>query len=176
MPPFAHWSTISTAKGHKPYFVPYGVSNALGAIGYATTICEIEQQAAQLGFRAGSDRCVPAPAAPAREAGLVVGAAIAMPDTRIVGIDIDAEPARVRADVVTFAREASAVLDAPFDEGAVEVVAGHAGPAYGVSHERHDRGDPACGPAPRRWRSIRSTPARVWRPDRADPSGALAQG
>src|SRR6266498_2093076 len=38
------------AKGHKPYFVPYGVSNALGAVGYATTIAEIETQAARLGF------------------------------------------------------------------------------------------------------------------------------
>src|SRR6201996_6483656 len=26
------------AKGRKPYFVPYGVSNALGAVAYATTI------------------------------------------------------------------------------------------------------------------------------------------
>src|SRR5690349_21242600 len=38
------------AQGRKPYFVPYGVSNALGAIGYATTIAEIEAQAALLGF------------------------------------------------------------------------------------------------------------------------------
>src|SRR5437868_9446537 len=38
------------AKGHKPYFVPYGVSNALGAVRYATAIAEIEAQAAQLGF------------------------------------------------------------------------------------------------------------------------------
>src|SRR5437868_12860223 len=38
------------AKGHKPYFVPYGVSNALGAVAYATTISEIGLQAAQLGF------------------------------------------------------------------------------------------------------------------------------
>src|SRR5450755_3510652 len=38
------------AKGHKPYFVPYGVSNALGAVGYAMTISEIEPQAALLGF------------------------------------------------------------------------------------------------------------------------------
>jgi L-cysteate sulfo-lyase len=58
-----------------------------------------------------------------------------MPTTRIVGIDIDAEPARVRADVVTFAREASNLLEIPFDETSVEVVAGHAGPAYGVPHE-----------------------------------------
>src|SRR6516164_497194 len=37
------------AKGRKPYFVPYGVSNALGAIGYATTIGEIESQSAAQG-------------------------------------------------------------------------------------------------------------------------------
>ena len=52
-----------------------------------------------------------------------------------VGIYIDAEPARVRADVVAFAREASDLLDAPFDDANVEVFAGHAGPAYGVPHE-----------------------------------------
>src|SRR6187455_561438 len=38
------------AKGHKPYFVPYGVSNALGAVAYATTVAEIEAQAARLDF------------------------------------------------------------------------------------------------------------------------------
>src|SRR3954452_18390878 len=37
-------------QGHRPYFVPYGVSNALGAVAYATTISEIEPQAALLGF------------------------------------------------------------------------------------------------------------------------------
>jgi L-cysteate sulfo-lyase len=69
------------------------------------------------------------------QAGLVVGAAVAMPNTAIVGIDIDAEPARVRADVVALAREASTLLDVAFDEATVEVVAGHAGPAYGVPHQ-----------------------------------------
>ncbi len=121
------------AKGHKPYFVPYGVSNALGAVGYATTIAEIEAQAAQLNFAPAA--IVHCTGSAGTQAGLVAGAAVAMPATRIVGIDIDAEPARVRADVVTFAREACDLLDIPFDEAAVEVVAGHAGPAYGVPHE-----------------------------------------
>jgi L-cysteate sulfo-lyase len=58
-----------------------------------------------------------------------------MSGTRIVGIDIDAEPARVRSDVVAFAQEAGKLLGAPFDEAKVEVVAGHAGPSYGVPHE-----------------------------------------
>ena len=72
---------------------------------YATTIAEIEPQAAQLGFTPAA--IVHCTGSAGTQAGLVVGAAVAMPDTRIVGIDIDAEPARVRADVVAFAREAS---------------------------------------------------------------------
>src|SRR5579862_9739520 len=97
------------AKGHKPYFVPYGVSNALGAVGYATTIAEIEQQAKQSGFSPSA--IVHCTGSAGTQAGLVVGASAAMPDTRVVGIDIDAEPARVRADVVKLAREAAGLLD-----------------------------------------------------------------
>jgi L-cysteate sulfo-lyase len=121
------------ARGHRPYFVPYGVSNGLGAVAYATTISEIESQAALLGFTPAA--IVHCTGSGGTQAGLVIGAALAMPTTRIVGIDIDAEPTRVRADVVSFAREASNLLDLPFDEASVEVVAGHAGPAYGVPHE-----------------------------------------
>jgi L-cysteate sulfo-lyase len=121
------------AEGHRPYFVPYGVSNALGAVAYATTIAEIELQAAGLGFAAAA--IVHCTGSAGTQAGLVAGAAVAMPNTRIVGIDIDAEPARVRSDVVAFAREASDLLEAPFDEEMVEVIAGHAGPAYGVPHD-----------------------------------------
>src|SRR5579859_10116 len=120
------------AKGHRPYFVPYGVSNALGAIAYATTIAEIASQASAQGFHPTA--IVHCTGSAGTQAGLIVGASIAMPNTRIVGIDIDAEPDRVRADVVRFAREAANLLNVPFDESAVEVVAGHAGPAYGIPH------------------------------------------
>jgi L-cysteate sulfo-lyase len=121
------------AAGRKPYFVPYGVSNALGAVAYATTISEVEFQAARLGFAPAA--IVHCTGSAGTQAGLVAGAAVAMPKTRIVGIDIDAEPARVRSDVIGFAREASNLLEVPFDEAMVEVVAGHAGPSYGVPHE-----------------------------------------
>ena len=121
------------ASGLRPYFVPYGVSNALGAVAYATTIAEIEQQAALSGFEPSA--IVHCTGSAGTQAGLVVGAAVAMPGTRVVGIDIDAEPARVRADVVALARQAADLLGAGFDEAMVEVVAGHAGPAYGVPHE-----------------------------------------
>ena len=120
------------AKGRKPYFVPYGVSNALGAVAYATTIAEIAQQAALSGFKPSA--IVHCTGSAGTQAGLVAGAAVSMPDTKVIGIDIDAEPARVRTDVVALARQAADLLDADFDEAMVEVIAGHAGPAYGVPH------------------------------------------
>ena len=102
------------AKGQRPYFVPYWVSNALGAVAYATAISEIESQSALLGFAPAA--VVHCTGSAGTQAGLVVGAAVAMPNTRIVGIDIDAEPMRVRADVVAFARDASNLLDRGFGE------------------------------------------------------------
>jgi L-cysteate sulfo-lyase len=119
-------------EGRRPFFVPYGVSNALGAAGYASTIDEIAAQASAAGFEPSA--IVHCTGSAATQAGLVVGASIALRDTRVVGIDIDAEPERVRADVVRFAKGAADLLETPFDETDVEVVAGHAGPAYGVPH------------------------------------------
>jgi L-cysteate sulfo-lyase len=116
------------AEGHKPYVVPYGVSSPLGAMGYASTIAEI----AATGIRPAA--IVHCTGSAGTQAGLVVGAQMAMPQTRIVGIDIDAEPERVHADVLVYAKGAADLLDHAFDPSGVEVVAGHAGPAYGVPH------------------------------------------
>ena len=120
------------AEGRKPYVVPYGVSNPLGAVGYASTIAEIASQSESLGLKPHS--IVHCTGSAGTQAGLVVGAQLAMPGTRIVGIDIDAEPERVHADVLTYAEGAAALLDHTLDPSGVEVVAGHAGPAYGVPH------------------------------------------
>jgi L-cysteate sulfo-lyase len=78
------------AKGRKPYFVPYGVSNILGAIAYATTIGEIDSQATAQGYNPVA--IVHCSGSGGTQAGLIVGASIAMPSVRIVGIDIDANP------------------------------------------------------------------------------------
>ena len=120
-------------RGERPYVVPYGVSSPLGAVGYASAMAEIAEQSAALGFRPAA--IVHASGSAATQAGLVVGAAIALPGMRIVGIDIDAEPERVRTDVATYARAAAGMLDATYRDRDVEVVAGHAGPAYGVPHQ-----------------------------------------
>jgi L-cysteate sulfo-lyase len=121
------------AQGRRTYFVPYGVSNALGAVGYASTIAEIAAQTSAAGFHPSA--IVHCTGSAGTQAGLVVGASIALEGTRVVGIDIDAEPERVRADVVTYAKAAADLLATSFDAADVEVVAGHAGPAYGVPHD-----------------------------------------
>ena len=119
-------------EGRRPYLVPYGVSNPLGAIGYASTIVEVAEQSRALGVRPSA--IVHCTGSAGTQAGLIVGASIAMPDARIVGIDIDAEPERVRTDVIACARAAADLIGTSFDGNDVEVVAGHAGPAYGVPH------------------------------------------
>jgi L-cysteate sulfo-lyase len=121
------------AEGRKPYVVPYGVSNGLGAVAYSETIVEIAAQTQMLGFN--PDAIVHCTGSGGTQAGLVLGASLMLAETRIVGIDIDAEPDRVRDDVIRYGQEAAQLLELEFDENKVEVVAGHAGPAYGVVHE-----------------------------------------
>jgi L-cysteate sulfo-lyase len=121
-----------SAAGRKPYLVPYGVSSPLGAVAYASTVAEIAAQSTALDIQPAA--IVHCSGSAGTQAGLVVGARFCLPRTRVVGIDIDAEPERVRADVLAYGRDAAGLLDSPFDPADVEVVAGHAGPAYGVPH------------------------------------------
>jgi L-cysteate sulfo-lyase len=120
------------AEGRRPYVVPYGVSDGLGAVAYASTAAEIARQAAALGFRPTA--IVHCSGSAGTQAGLVVGASVCLPATRVVGIDIDAEPARVRADVVRYAYTAADMIGVTLEKDLVEVIAGHAGPGYGVPH------------------------------------------
>src|SRR5215468_6268120 len=68
-------------EGHRPYFVPYGVSSPRGAIAYASTIVEIAEQSRALGIRPAA--IVHCAGSGGTQAGLVVGASLAMPGTRI---------------------------------------------------------------------------------------------
>ncbi len=121
------------ADGKRPFLVPYGVSSPLGAVAYATAILEIAEQSRAAGFHPSA--IVHCSGSAGTQAGLVVGASLALDRTRVVGIDIDAEPERVRADVVSYGKGAASLLGTELRETDVEVVAGHAGPAYGVLHQ-----------------------------------------
>lgn len=120
------------AEGRRPYLVPYGVSSGLGAIGYASAAVEIAEQSRAAGFVPAA--IVHCSGSGGTQAGLAVAAAACLPQTRVLGIDVDAEPARVRADVIAYAQDAATLLDLSFADQTIEVIAGHAGPAYGVPH------------------------------------------
>ena len=113
-------------RGRRPYIVPYGVSSPLGAVAYASTVMEIARQSAEAGFTPTA--IVHCSGSGATQAGLAVGALACLPGTRVVGIDIDAEPERVEGDVVKYAQAAARLIAQPFDTRAVEVVAGQGPP------------------------------------------------
>lgn len=121
------------AKGKRPFVVPYGVSSDMGAVGYASAVAEIARQSAEADFNPSA--IVHCSGSGATQSGLVIGAQTALAECQVIGIDIDAEPERVKADVARYAEGGARLLELPFDAAQIEVVAGHAGPAYGVPHD-----------------------------------------
>jgi len=120
------------ASGRRPYFVPYGASDALGALGYARMVLELLDQCAKR--RIVPTYLVHASGSAGTQAGTsAMLCALDLP-LRCIGIDVDAQPERVAADVRRVGREAAGLLGAAADwsDACVEVVAGFAGPGYGV--------------------------------------------
>ena len=116
-------------QGKRPYMVPYGGSSALGACGFAAAAVELARQIATMGCRV--THVVHASGSAGTQAGLAVGLSAVAPAIELIGIDIDAEPARVRGDVDRVAGETAKLLGvAP--PPPVTVVAGYAGPGYGI--------------------------------------------
>lgn len=123
------------AAGRNPAILPYGISNAIGAIGYSSLCAELARQCGRAAicpramvFASGSG---------GTHAGLALGADIALPDMQVIGFDIDADPDRVRRDVERIAKAAAKQLEWDFDPAKIDLRAGMAGAGYGQPH-------PAC--------------------------------
>lgn len=118
--------------GKRPFAIPYGVSNAMGALSYSSVMLEIARQSAALGFYPRA--VIAASGSGGTQSGLVVGGQGCLPEAEIIGVDVDAEPERVKIDVIKYAQGASGLLGQDFDPSGVRVTSGFAGPAYGVPH------------------------------------------
>jgi L-cysteate sulfo-lyase len=91
------------SEGRRPYIVPYGCANRLGAIGYLNAALEISEQIAAQELEI--THLVHATGTGGTQAGLIVGfAALGLP-IEIIGIDIDADPIGVKRRVTTILRE-----------------------------------------------------------------------
>ena len=118
------------AQGRRVFMVPYGVSSALGAVGYMSAVAEIAAQSRNRSMEPAA--ILHASGSGGTQAGLVLGAWLALPDTRVVGIDVDGEPAPVRARVTDCLRQAAALAELSCPQDRIEIVPRPAAARYGT--------------------------------------------
>jgi L-cysteate sulfo-lyase len=119
-------------RGRRPYFVPYGGSNRLGTLAFVRMAAELQAQVDSLGVRL--DAVVHASGTGGTQAGLLIGLGLLAPSVEVIGVDVDAEAERVRADVTRLAADVADFLDVPdvLTRHPVEVVPEYAGDNYGI--------------------------------------------
>ena len=94
--------------GHRPYLIPLGASDEVGAVGFVAALEELRDQCRVGGFL--PDRVVVASSSFGTQAGLCLGAAALGFRPQIVGISIDAELRELQAGVARVARRTAARL------------------------------------------------------------------
>jgi D-cysteine desulfhydrase family pyridoxal phosphate-dependent enzyme len=120
------------AAGRRPYAIPRGGANALGALGYVLAARELAQQCAALGVT--PDAIVLATGSCGTQAGLLAGLRLLGLPWRVEGFTVSRPVAEAGARVLAIARAAAERL------GATEIIAeedvivhdGFIGPGYGV--------------------------------------------
>jgi 1-aminocyclopropane-1-carboxylate deaminase/D-cysteine desulfhydrase-like pyridoxal-dependent ACC family enzyme len=90
--------------GRRPYFIPYGGSNPIGAAAYAYALEELLAQGI------APDWIVFATSSAGTQAGLVAGARLLGYEGRILGISVDERATTLQARVATLAGETAALL------------------------------------------------------------------
>ena len=122
-------------EGRRPYLVPYGCANRLGAVGYLAAAREIAEQADRLGL--ALTHVVHASGTGGTQAGLIAGFAALGRPVEVIGIDVDADPPGVRFRVQRLLRELADELGlepSPL-ERTIRVEGDYSAGAYGVADE-----------------------------------------
>jgi L-cysteate sulfo-lyase len=99
------------ARGGRPYLIPGGGSNPVGALGYVDCAREIVIQADDLDLQI--DRIVTATGSAGTHAGLVAGLAVMGTDIPVLGIGVRAPKEKQEANVLKLAGETAALLGRP---------------------------------------------------------------
>jgi L-cysteate sulfo-lyase len=99
------------ARGGKPYVIPGGGSNAIGALGYVECAFELVGDANVMGLEV--DRIVTATGSAGTHAGLVAGLAVMGADIPVLGIGVRAPREAQEANVFKLAQETAALLGHP---------------------------------------------------------------
>ena len=114
-------------SSRRVFVVPYGASDALGAMGYALAAEEIVRDCPDVAW------IIHGSGSAGTQAGLLAGLLALGHPANVIGVDVDAQAARVASDVKRVGREAAAMLgiDDGWIDSMVEVAGDWSGPAYG---------------------------------------------
>lgn len=120
------------ARGGRPYVIPGGGSNPIGALGYVDCAREIVIQADDLDLQI--DRIVTATGSAGTHAGLVAGLAVMGADIPVLGIGVRAPKEKQEANVLKLAEETAALLGRPgcVTLGMVVADCDYVGAGYGL--------------------------------------------
>ena len=99
------------ASGQKPYVVPVGGSNAIGAMGYVNCGLELAQQIQVQGF--SFDAIVLATGSAGTQAGLLAGLALAGQDIPVLGVTVSRSSGEQCQKVLALVHEVQALLQQP---------------------------------------------------------------
>jgi len=121
--------------GGKPYFIPGGGSNRVGALGYVSCALEIMRQADDQGLRI--DRLVHATGSAGTQAGLIVGLKAMHSAIPLLGIGVNAPKNLQEERVYALATETAAYIGAAGCVNRDDIVANcdYVGEGYGISTE-----------------------------------------
>lgn len=130
---------VLKAAGRRPYIVPLGGSNVIGACGYVLAMGELMQQLATTGET--FDVIIVASSSGGTQAGLVLGAHVYGFKGRVVGVSIDHPAAELKAQVTELAEATAEYLDLGRLSlaGGVEVNDDYLGDGYGILGDNERR-------------------------------------
>jgi 1-aminocyclopropane-1-carboxylate deaminase/D-cysteine desulfhydrase-like pyridoxal-dependent ACC family enzyme len=129
----AELAAAEKQKGRKPYVIPVGGSNGIGALGYASLVLELSQQLFERSIAV--DRVYFCSGSGGTYGGILLGSRLYHTPYRLTGVSSGRKGERAIVDVVRTANEGALLLgtDLHFSAADFEVNDRFTGPAYGVS-------------------------------------------
>ena len=125
----------ATAHGRRPYLIPYGGSNPVGACGYIHAIAELLEQWDETFINSSLPEWIILPSGSGgTQAGLVLGANLCHYSGRILGISVDEQADALKDRITRLATDTAEFLgiDEPVAEPDVLVNSDYLGGGYGV--------------------------------------------
>lgn len=124
------------ARGERPYIIPLGGANALGAMGYVGAVREMAAQQATAGL-APPDLIVAPVGSGGTLAGLLIGCAMFWPGTQAMGIAVSGSAVPFSQRIAAMANAGAELLgyDRRWSPEEVRVETGYVGPGYAIPSE-----------------------------------------